>query len=245
MHVIPDELLDLVAGGATVYSTETDSIPSVTVPGYFNRPSPPGAFNFPWFPSDYDHGSAPADGFEPVYLYPFEWSSNTPCSIHTSPEPIVKPANITMESLRDVMIDLSAVLAQYDMRFEHAVYVLADGWGNISTTQFFSQGETNKTESRVEIPPGYQIVAYLHNHPYQRTVEGHLPSTPATVPSAPEESDTAQLAHLMRQPGVDPGLQMYIYDSKTGKTWEYAGHGLDRYAPQGHNITDDVVPSPC
>jgi hypothetical protein len=244
MHVIPDDLLDMVAGGATAYSTETDSVPSVTVPGYLSRPPSWNPGYFPSFPSDYDHGSRPADGFEPVHLIPFEFVGDNPCDRHTSPEPDVKPANISMEMLRDVVLDTVTVLADYDQTKEHAILILVDGSGNISTTQFFSQGLDNKVTIAVDIPADHKVVAWLHNHPHQPGLPGNIPSTPDTAWD-PEASDTEMVARFMSHPQADPGLQLYIYDSEKGKTWEYPGKGPIERRPLGNNITDDVVRVPC
>ena len=244
MHVIPDDLLDLVAGGVNTDSTQTDSIPVVVVPGYPERPSTWNPGYFPSIPSDYDHGSSPADGFEPVYIVPFEFIDDAPCDRHTSPEPAVTPANISMEMLRDVIINTTIVLTSYDQTKEHAILILVDGWGHISTTQFFSQNNEGSVTIDAHIRNDQRIVGWLHNHPHQPGIPGNLPSTPSTA-RVPDESDTAQIARLMTHPLADPGLQMYIYDSGTGKTWEYPGQGPVADRPRGNNITNDAVLTPC
>lgn len=229
MLLIPDETLDLIAGGyaAGGYAATTDSMPIVTV-----RPPDEGSGGIGWLPPWGDgggEGSGTVSAPQP--------SPPPECPvIHSSPVPANAPKDVDMNTLRNTMLDVAAYIKTMDDSIEHGAIVLRASDGTLRVGEV-RHGTPGRVDMVTYPLPGEVIVGYIHSHP-DNGIDQTLPS----------RDDFQAAKELRSNPVADPGLMLYILDNKSGDVFEYHADVPHNTTKQGANITDDTskdTSKPC
>ncbi|SHN19703.1 hypothetical protein SAMN05192549_105311 [Duganella sacchari] len=227
MRQIPDHVLELIAGGG---SSDTSSIPSVTVPGSGGGGGggwDPG----PWDPYPYnpDPGGGGGGGEPPA---------PAPCH-HSSPAPALTPANVNLDALRDKVVQLSNEMKAMGINdVERGALIVRSADGSLHTTPITS-GDADGQLNSISYQPvaGEKVVGWVHSHPEVDGRDERLPSNPHNSNNG--IGDTAAARALLQNPSVDPGMLMYIVDAKSGQAYEYTAAGSDNRS-LGKNVTSDA-----
>lgn len=212
MRTIPDDVLDLIAGGRKV-STWNSWTTSITIIGHA-EPDPQ-----PWYPGDFG-GSWSGGGGQ---------SGPVAGSHHSTPVPQFAPANVDMDTMRNVVLDAAnqiKALADRDGN-EHGCMIVRTGDGTLKAGPIEAGTDDAITFGYTPLP-GESIVAWVHSHPYTVGINERLPSS----------TDVASYRAILNQPGVDANALMYIVDMESGGSYEYQkGLHPDR---QGPDISRDM-----
>jgi hypothetical protein len=222
MKSIPDDVLDLIAGGRTLSSwgASTTGIPTVTIPAP-DRPSEP------WYPSDPFGGGDSGGGGGGTGGEP-SGSGDGSGPHHRTAEPKYAPANVNMDQLRNTVLEVATHLkdmANKDGK-EHGALIVRTADGSLKVGEF-STGTEEKNTAGIGIAEGDKIVAWVHDHPYTIGVDERGPS----------KWDIGQFQDLQSNKLADPNTLMYIVDMESGDTFEYQ-KGV-RFGRVGSNISHD------
>lgn len=241
MLLIPDETLDLIAGGYGGDASQgsgSGSIPVVTIPG--DAPSGDGGGGYDGWPGGWGGGYEGSGGGTST---PQNNDPPPDCTkIHNSPPPELVPAVVGLNQLRNTVVDLAELIKGMDPKREHGVIVVSDANGFLRIGDF-AHGTANSVTAGVDLLPGEKIVAWLHSHPTLKNVDQRYPSSPLSNPQDGDQVDTVQISRLVAHPRADPGMLMYILDVKSGKVFEYAGKGPLERSTLGNNVSDDTSAS--
>lgn len=239
MLLIPDEALDLIAGGygGDASRGSVSSIPVVTIPG--QAPPDDGGGGFGGWYGGWGGGyEGPGGGGSSVSV-PLVLEPPKECfQIHNSPPPALVPAGVDLNNLRNMVVVLADQIKGWDNKREHGVILVSKADGSLRTGEF-GHGTANGVTAEVDLFPGEKIVAWLHSHP-SSNLDQRFPSSPLSNPIDGDKVDTIQISRLVAHPRADPGMLMYILDIKSGKVFEYPGKGPEERPILGNNISDDT-----
>ncbi|MBB5369460.1 MULTISPECIES: hypothetical protein [unclassified Janthinobacterium] len=225
MRIIPDDILDLVAGGRqAAANTDTTGIPSVTVSASGNG-GDDGGGDGGWNPdpgsdspsdSGGDHGSG---------------GSSSSTTQHSSPAPAHVPENVDLNHLRNVADDLGkqlAAMTKIDGN-EHGALIIRAVDGTLRTGPI-STGNEDSNTATADLSQGEKVVAWIHDHP----------ETPGVNEAFPSKTDVQSIRTLTANTSaVDPNALMYIVDEATHSTYEYDHTVSPNTNHLGNNISTD------
>lgn len=222
MRIIPDEALDLIAGGFGGEASQ--SIPSISIPGTV----PPAEG------SAYDPGHDPGPGSIGAGSAPVS-SPEGPrdCTpVHSSPVPADAPTDVDMNKLRNTMLDVASQIKGLDSAIEHGAVVVRSADGTLRVGEM-AHGNSGEITIAVSLYAGDKIVGYIHSHPADDLNQ--------TLPS---RHDFDQAAALREKSYTDKGMMLYILDNKSGDVFEYHAGTPRNTTKSGPNVTDDTS-QPC
>ncbi|SHN19723.1 hypothetical protein SAMN05192549_105312 [Duganella sacchari] len=227
MRQIPDQVLELIAGGG---SSDTSSIPSVTVPGPGGGGGGGGGWDpVPWDPYPYNPGGGGGGGGNPT-----EPDGNC---LHTSPAPAKTPDGVSLNDLRTAVQVVSDTMKIMGInQYERGALIVRGSDGTLRSTEI-ATGDEDTNSISFTSRPGDSVVAWIHSHPLS-DIDQRFPSTPQN--SANHLGDTGMARQLLANSLFNPGMLMYILDAKTQQAYEYTASGGDKRA-LGNNISNDVV----
>ena len=212
MRTIPDDLLDLVAGGRVRVNADTTVVTvTVTAP-----PIDPGS------------GSQPNPGAGSTGI----GSGTGPH--HTSPTPTLMPANVNIDTLRNTVLSVSQqieAMAKADDK-EHGALIVRMTNGNLRVGPI-STGTDESNMASVDLAPGEEVVAWVHDHPTGASISNQ------TMPSV---IDMNNLHSMEANPGVDPNTLVYIVDMASLNTFEFQTNYNARSGKPGADISTDYKP---
>jgi hypothetical protein len=220
MRNIPDDVLDLIAGGRSArghnlmaFDSGT-SMTTVTVTGHRDPvpdqppPNPAG---------DWGEGGGTTGG-----------NSDTGPH-HRTPVPAHAPAGVDMDALRNLVLDtanqLKAMAAKDGKEHGTLLVQAADGSLKIGP---ISTGDADSNKMEYDLQPGEKIVGWVHDHPEEVGIDERMPS----------KFDIDQYHDMTSKPGVDPNALMYIVDMESGDTFEY--QNTVRSGHPGSDISKDM-----
>ncbi|QJE01016.1 hypothetical protein HH212_14055 [Massilia forsythiae] len=223
MRTIPDDVLDLIAGGRKV-STWNSWTTSITIVGH--------AEPEPWYPGDagggawggYGNGDGNSDaGGGGGVAGDYGVGQH-----HASPVPEFAPANVHIDTVRNVVLEAATqikALANLDGN-EHGCMIVRTGEGTLKVGPI-SSGDFDSVTTGYTLQPGDTVVAWVHDHPYDFSIDQ----------SRPSRHDIDSYRDMLSQPRVDPNALMYIVDMKSGDSFEY--HKGSRFDKPGADISKD------
>jgi hypothetical protein len=220
MRSIPDDVLDLIAGGRSArghnlmaFDTGT-SMTTVTVTGHRDpEPDPPP----PDHPGDWGDGGGTTGG-----------NSDTGPH-HRTPVPAHAPADVDMDALRNLVLDTANQLKAMAAKDgnEHGALIVRAADGSLKIGPI-STGDPDKNTMEYQPQPGEKIVGWVHDHPFEVGIDERMPS----------HFDVNQYHDLTSKAGVDPNALMYIVDMESGDTFEY--QNTSRFDRPGSDISKDM-----
>lgn len=207
MRTIPDDVLDLIAGGRKV-STWNSWTTSITIVGH--------AEPEPWYPGDAGGGAwggyGNGDGNSDAGGGGGVASEYGVGQHHASPVPEFAPANVHIDTVRNVVLEAASqikALANQD-GLEHGCMIIRTGEGTLKVGPIESGTEDSIHFGYTPLP-GESIIAWVHSHPYTIGINERLPSS----------TDINTYKEILKNPSVDANALMYIVDMESGGSYEY------------------------
>lgn len=221
MREIPDEALELIAGGYA-------DMPVVEIIGP-RLPFGGTGYGGAIWNGGIGFGTASGEATIPPEDPNAHIDQPAADPVHTSPPPPNVPAGVDINHLRNIALWTAGFIkGMQDQTVEYGALIIKYPDGSLGSLAL-KKGSEIGVDMSVNLPIPGTIVAYIHSHP-DTVIDQKLGS----------EHDYEQARNLRKSIHADSNLLMYILDVESGDTFEYhSGH--DKHTTEvGRNISKDI-----